>query len=181
MQAIARVNRVFRDKPGGLVVDYLGLAPALKAALATYTQSGGTGRTAIDQQEAVALMLTKYEICCGLFYGFDYSKWIDGAPAEKLSLLPAAQEHILAQHEGKDRLLRTVLELSQAFALAAPHEEAMRIRDDVSFFQAVRAGLAKRSPAESKSEEELDHAVRQIISRAVASDAVVDYLHSRRS
>ena len=174
MQAIARVNRVFRDKPGGLVVDYLGLAPALKAALATYTQSGGTGRTAIDQSEAVALMLAKHEICCGLFHGFDYSKWIHGSPAEKLSLLPAAQEHILAQQDGKDRLLRTVLELSQAFALAIPHDEALRIRDDVSFFQAVRAGLAKRAPAEAKTQEELDRAVRQIISRAVAPEAVMD-------
>ncbi|MGH8502946.1 MAG: type I restriction endonuclease subunit R [Gammaproteobacteria bacterium] len=174
MQAIARVNRVFRDKPGGLVVDYLGLAPALKAALATYTQSGGTGRTAIDQQEAVALMLAKYEICRGLFHGFDYSKWIGGAATEQVSLLPAAQEQILAQQDGKDRLLRTVHELSQAFALAVPHEEAIRIRDDVAFFQAVRAGLAKRAPAEARTQEELDHAVRQIISRAVAPEAVVD-------
>jgi type I restriction enzyme, R subunit len=174
MQAIARVNRVFRDKPGGLVVDYLGLAPALKAALATYTESGGTGRTAIEQDEAVALMLAKYEVCCGLFHGFDYSKWVHGSPAEKLSLLPAAQEHILAQEDGKDRLLRAVHELSQAFALAVPHEDALRIRDDVAFFQAVRAVLSKRAPAEAKTQEELDYAVRQIVSRAVAPEAVVD-------
>src|SRR3989442_540090 len=96
MQAIARVNRVFRDKPGGLVVDYLRLAHELKAALASYTQSGGTGRTALDQDEAVAVMLEKYEVCCGLFHGFDWSKWVTGTPEERLSLLPAAQEHILA-------------------------------------------------------------------------------------
>lgn len=174
MQAIARVNRVFRDKPGGLVVDYLGLAHELKAALATYTESGGRGRTAIDQQEAVAVMLEKYEVCCNLFHGFDWSRWVTGSPEERLSLLPSAQEHILAQEDGKDRLMRAVHELSQAFALAVPHEEALAIRDDVAFFQAVRAGLAKRAPGEAKTEEELDHAIRQIVSRAVASEGVVD-------
>lgn len=126
MQAIARVNRVFRDKPGGLVVDYIGLAPELKAALATYTESGGTGRTALDQEN------------------------------------------------GKDRCIRAVRELSQAFALAVPHEDALRIRDDVAFFQAVQSVLAKRAPAEARPEEELDQAVRQIISRAVAPEGVVD-------
>ncbi|MEW6105270.1 MAG: type I restriction endonuclease subunit R [Bacillota bacterium] len=174
MQAIARVNRVFRDKPGGLVVDYLGLAHELKAALATYTESGGRGRTAIDQQEAVAVMLEKYEVCCNLFHGFDWSRWVTGSPEERLSLLPSAQEHILAQEDGKDRLMRAGHELSQAFALAVPHEEALAIRDDVAFFQAVRAGLAKRAPGEAKTEEELDHAIRQIVSRAVASEGVVD-------
>ncbi|MCL6546931.1 MAG: type I restriction endonuclease subunit R, partial [Bryobacteraceae bacterium] len=174
MQAIARVNRVFRDKPGGLVVDYLGLAHELKQALATYTASGGTGRTAIDQDEAVAVMLEKYEVCCGLFHGFDWSKWTAGSAEERLRLLPAAQEHILAQEDGKDRLLRAVRELSQAFALAVPHAEALRIRDDVAFFQAVGSVLAKRAPGEVKPEEELDHAVRQIVSRAVAPEGVVD-------
>jgi type I restriction enzyme R subunit len=174
MQAIARVNRVFRDKPGGLVVDYLGLAQELKAALATYTESGGTGKTAIDQKEAVAAMLEKYEVCCGLFHGFDHSKWISGTPQQRLSLLPAAQEHVLAQKDGKARLLAAVRDLSLTFALAVPHEEALRIRDDVAFFQAVRAVLAKGSPEGAKTQEELDLAVRQIVSRAVASEGVVD-------
>ena len=174
MQAIARVNRVFKDKPGGLVVDYLGLADELKKALATYTESGGTGKTAIDQAEAVAVMLEKYEICQGLFHGFDWSRWITGKPQERLSVLPAAQEHILAQQDGKPRLLRAVTDLSQAFALAVPHEETFRIRDDVGFFQAVRSVLAKNTPGEQKTDEELDHAIRQIISKAIASDEVVD-------
>jgi len=174
MQAIARVNRVFQDKPGGLVVDYLGLAHELKQALATYTRSGGTGRTAIDQAEAVAAMLEKYEICCGLFHGFDRSKWISGTPAQRVSLLPAAQEHVLAQEDGKDRFLRAVRELSQAFALAVPHEEALKVRDDVGFFQAVGAVIAKRAPGEARTDEELDHAIRQIVSRAVISEGVVD-------
>src|SRR5204863_523976 len=102
-----------------------------------------------DQQEAIAAMLEKYEVCCALFHGFDWSRWLTGAPAERLGLLPPAQEHILAQEEGKDRLLRMVRELSQAFALAVPHEEALRIRDDVAFFQAVRASLVKRAPGEA--------------------------------
>ena len=174
MQAIARVNRVFKDKPGGLVVDYLGLAHELKQALATYTESGGTGLTAINQEEAVKIMLEKYEICCGLFHGFDWSLWVSGTPEKRLGLLPAAQEHILAQEDGKDRLLRAVRDLSQAFALAVPHEQALRIRDDVAFFQAVRAVIAKRAPGQAKTEEELEHAIRQIVSKAVASDEVVD-------
>jgi type I restriction enzyme R subunit len=176
MQAIARVNRVFREKPGGLVVDYLGLAHELKQALATYTESGGTGETAIDQEEAVAVMLEKYEICCGLFHGFDWSKWKGGKPEERLSVLPAAQEHILRPEleKGKDRLMEVVRDLSRAFALAVPHEEALRIRDDVAFFQAVRAVLTKHAPGETKTQEELDLAVRQIVSRAVASEGVMD-------
>jgi type I restriction enzyme R subunit len=174
MQTIARVNRVFRDKPGGLVVDYLGLAYELKQALATYTESGGTGKTAIPQAEAVAVMLEKYEICRGLFHGFDWSRWITGKPQDRLSVLPAAQEHILAQEDGKARLLRAVTELSQAFALAVPHEEALRIRDDVGFFQAVRAVLAKSGTDERKADEELDYAIRQIVSKAMVSDEVVD-------
>ncbi len=174
MQAIARVNRVFKDKPGGLVVDYLGLAHELKRALATYTESGGLGKTTIDQDEAVAVMLEKYEVCRGLFHGFDLSQWVNGTPTERLALLPAAQEHILQQVDGKDRCLDAVRALTQAFALAVPHEEALRIRDDVAFFQAVRASLAKRASGQSRSEEELDLAVRQIISRAVAPEGVID-------
>jgi type I restriction enzyme, R subunit len=174
MQAIARVNRVFKDKPGGLVVDYLGLADELRRALVTYTEAGGTGRTALDQAEAVALMLGKHEVCVALFHGFDWSRWTTGTAAQKLSLLPAAQEHILKQDDGKNRLLRHVAELSQAFALAVPSDEALRIRDDVGFFQAVRAVLSKSAPGDRKSDEDLDHAIRQIISKAVVSDEVVD-------
>ena len=174
MQAIARVNRVFRDKPGGLVVDYLGLAHELRQALATYTESGGRGRTALDQEEAVALMLEKHEICCGLFHGFDRSKWTTGTPQERLSLLPPAQEHILAQEDGKERFLAAVRDLTKAFALAVPHEDALAVRDDVAFFQAVQTVLAKRAPGDARPEEELGHAVRQIISRAVSSEGVLD-------
>jgi type I site-specific restriction-modification system R (restriction) subunit len=174
MQAIARVNRVFRDKPGGLVVDYLGLADELKKALATYTQSGGTGKTAIDQAEAVAVMQERLEVCRGLFHGFVWARWLTGTSADRVSVLPLAQEHILAQEDGKNRLLRAVTELSQAFALAVPHEAAMAIRDEVGFYQAVRAVLAKGVAGTRKTDEELDLAIRQIVSKAVISDEVVD-------
>ncbi|MDZ4800144.1 MAG: type I restriction endonuclease subunit R, partial [Bryobacteraceae bacterium] len=174
MQAIARVNRVFKDKPGGLVVDYLGLADELRQALATYTEAGGTGKTALDQAEAVALMQEKYEVCCGLFHGFDRAHWTTGTPQQRLALLPAAQEHILVQDNGKNRLLGSVTELSQAFALAVPHPDSLAIRDDVGFFQAVRAVLAKSDTGKKKPDEDLDHAIRQIISKAMVSDEVVD-------
>ncbi|MBE2252434.1 MAG: type I restriction endonuclease subunit R [Myxococcus sp.] len=174
MQAIARVNRVFRDKPGGLVVDYLGLADQLKKALHTYTESGGQGETAIDQAEAVGLMLERHEVCVGIFHGFAWTAWTKGKPAERLTLLPAAQEHVLAQDGGKERFLQAVSELSKAFALAVPHDEAIRIRDDVGFFQAVRTAIAKTSVGDRKASGDLDLAIRQIVSNAIASDQVID-------
>jgi type I restriction enzyme R subunit len=184
MQAIARVNRVFKDKPGGLVVDYFGLAHELKQALAVYTESKGTGKPTIDQEEAVAAMLSKYEICRDFFFGFDWRAWRTGSPAEKLALLPAAQEHVLRPtnsekpEEKKQRFMQAVTDLSKAFALAVPHDKAIEIRDDVGFFQAVRAALAKSTPERRRSPEETDAAIRQIISRAVASDKVVDVFAS---
>jgi type I restriction enzyme, R subunit len=174
MQAIARVNRVFRDKPGGLVVDYLGLADELRKALAVYTESGGRGKVEHSQAEAVMAMRREYEVCCGLFHGFDWSAFSRGTAAERVCVLPAAQEHILALKDGKQRLQDAVYSLSRAFALAVPSDEAMGIIDDVAFFQAVRAVLAKGAVGESRPSEDLDHAIRQIVSRAVASDQIID-------
>jgi len=174
MQAIARVNRVFKDKPGGLVVDYLGIADQLKDAVANYTESGGKGKAAIDQEEAVAVMLEKYEVCCGIFHGFDWTSWKTGDPQIRLSVLPAAQEHVLAQDDGKNRLVKAVGELSKAFALAVPHEKALEIRDDVAFFQAVKSVLTKSMGDGRRSPEEIEHAIRQIVSKAVSSDEVID-------
>jgi len=173
MQAIARVNQVFKDKPGGLVVDYLGLADELKQALATYTESGGTGQTAVDQAEAVAVMLEKYEICLGLFHDFDFTSLAQGTAWQRISMIPAGQEFILAQH-AKERFLQAVNDLSRAFALAVPHESALRIRDEVGFFQAVRAALVKHIGDDRKPPELLDHAIRQIVSKALVSDEIVD-------
>jgi type I restriction enzyme R subunit len=174
MQAIARVNRVFRDKPGGLVVDYLGIAHELRRALATYTESGGEGRTTIDQAEAVAVMLEKFEVCRGLLHGFDYSGWFNGVPTERVTLFADAQEHILSQKDGNERFLWAVRELSQAFALSVPNQKAIRIRDHLAFFQTVRSVMAKRAEVDITPEEELDYAIRQIVSRAVAPEDVVD-------
>ncbi|MCI0627791.1 MAG: type I restriction endonuclease subunit R, partial [Acidobacteria bacterium] len=173
MQAIARVNRVFQDKPGGLVVDYLGLADQLRKALADYTESGGKGQPVFDQEEAVAAMLEKYEVCGGMFHGFDYSKFKTGGPKDRTAIVPPAMEHILAQDD-RERFMKAATQLSKAFALAVPHERAIAIRDDVGFFQTVRAGLAKTTTTGVRSEGELDTAVRQIVSRAVASDQVID-------
>lgn len=174
MQAIARVNRVFKDKPGGLVVDYLGLAEQLRQALKIYADSGGKGRTAIDQAEAVSVMLEKYEICLGIFHDFDRSAWASGDHRSRLSLLPAAQEHVLQQEDGKNRLIKAVTALSRAFALAVPHDEAQAIRDDVGFFQAVRSVLRKAVTEDRKRPDELDYAIRQIVSKAISSDEVID-------
>jgi type I restriction enzyme R subunit len=176
MQAIARVNRVFRDKPGGLVVDYLGLADQLKQALADYTNSKGRGQPTHDQAEAVAVMLEKYEICCGILHGFDWSRWVAGKAAERIGLLPSAQEHVLSQEIGKERFMNAVAALSAAFALAVPHAETIRIRDDVAFFQAVRSALVKSTggPGGARPPDDLDAAIRQLVSRAISPGGVID-------
>ena len=175
MQAIARVNRVFGDKQGGLVVDYLGIAEALKQALVNYTASGGHGQVVLDQQEAVAVMQEKYEIVSELFRGLDPSPYLRGKPAEQLAFLNPAMDFVLSKERGKERCLQHVTELSKAFALAVPHPAALAIRDEVGFFQAVRAGLVKTTPhPDGQTAADLDQAVRQIIARAVAPQGVVD-------
>jgi type I restriction enzyme R subunit len=173
MQAIARVNRVFRDKRGGLVVDYLGIAQELKKALSTYTEGGGEGDLTRPQHEAVELMLRRHQECCALFEGFDWSGWAAAKASDKLGMLPWAQEHILAQPQGKENLSRSVAELTHAFALAVPDDEAIRIRDDVGFFQAVKAVLAK-SPTQQVGRVDAELAIRQIVSNAIVSEDVVD-------
>ena len=178
MQAIARVNRVFRDKPAGLVVDYLGLAHDLKQALITYTDSGGKGEVTLNKEDAVRALKEKYEICCDLFHDFDHKNQRTLSQAEKLDLLPAAMEHVLAQEDGKNRCVDAVRGLRKAYALAVPHEYTDRICDDVAFFQAVQIALSKRAASEGKTDEELDHAMRQIVSQAVVSGGIVDIFSS---
>jgi len=173
MQAIARVNRVFKDKPGGLVVDYLGIADELKKALAEYSEKDKK-ETGIPQEEAIALMLEKYEIVSALFHGFNYRDFFTATPREKMAIIPSAIEHILRQEDGKERLLRYVTELSKAFALAVPSDEALRIRDDVGFFQTIRSSIAKTAIITGKPQEELDSAIKQIVSKAIVSDKVID-------
>ena len=173
MQAIARVNRVFRDKPGGLVVDYLGLADQLKRALAIYTESGGQGNPTFDSAQAVAVMLEKHGIACDMMHGFNRDKWTTGKPAERLGLIPAGQEHILEQDDGKRRWVQVVTELSRAFALCAASDEATQIRDDVSFFQAIQAALSKQNTNQRKTPEQIDAAIRQLVSRAITTEGQV--------
>ena len=174
MQAIARVNRVFGEKPGGLIVDYIGIGYHLKRALADYTDSGGKGEPSIDKAEAIALMMEKHEICCELFHGLDWSSWGDGNTEERLRLLPAAQEHILGLEDGKTRLLNEVSALSKAFSLVVPHDRAIEIRDDVAFFQAVGGVLAKLTAREETQSEAADLAIKQLVSKAVLPEGVVD-------
>jgi type I restriction enzyme, R subunit len=183
MQAIARVNRVFRDKPGGLVVDYLGLADQLKKALSHYT-GGDRGEIGIDKAEAVAKMLEKHEVIVCMLHGFDYSAIFSDNPAARIGVISATMNHIHERdhQEGKTdqsdslagRFINEVSLLSKAFALAVPADEALRIRDEVGFFQAVRAGLVKYSGIGAKSPEDLDLAIRQLVSKAIATDRVID-------
>jgi type I restriction enzyme R subunit len=173
MQAIARVNRVFKDKPGGLVVDYLGIADQLKAALNDYTQ-GDREETGIPTEVALEIMHEKYEVVKAMYHSFDYSKFFNGTPTERLSVIPAAMNHILELEDGKQRYIKAVTELSKAFALVSSLDEAIAIRDEVSFFQAIKAAMVKHTTTGGKSPEDLDAAVRQIVSKAVASEQVVD-------
>jgi type I restriction enzyme R subunit len=175
MQAIARVNRVFKDKPGGLVVDYIGIASDLKKALATYTESGGKGAPTLDQAEAVAAMLEKYEIVVQMFNGFDYKRYFKADTRDKMTIILEAQEFILSLEDGKNRYTRQVSHLSKAFALSVPHLDALRIKDDLGFFQAVKARLTKFEPTGSgKSDDEVETAIRQIVDRAVVAEGVID-------
>jgi type I restriction enzyme R subunit len=167
MQAIARVNRVFRDKPGGLVVDYLGLADQLKQALATYTESGGRGSTSESTDQAVEVLEERCEVARAILHGFDWSAWSSGAGSVRLAMLPGALQHVLAQEDGAKRFLTVATEVSRAFALCATRPEAIALRDEVGFFQAVAAGLRKTVSTE-RDEVDLDHALRQLVSSAIA-------------
>ncbi len=175
MQAIARVNRVYKDKPGGLVVDYIGIASDLKKALATYTKSGGKGDPTLDLEDAVAVMLEKFEIVSQMFTEFDFERYFGADTREKLTIILESQEHILGLEDGKNRFTKEVGLLSKAFALSVPHLRAMEIKDEVGFFQAIKARLTKFEPTgNGKSDAEIETAIRQIVDKAVVSDGVID-------
>jgi len=175
MQAIARVNRVYKDKPGGLVVDYLGIASDLKKALSFYSDSGGKGDPAITQEKAVQMMLEKLEVVSQMFHGFAYEDYFGADTGSKLSLILAAEEHILGLENGRKRYINEVTSLSQAFAIAIPHEQAMDVKDEVAFFQAVKARLAKfDSTGTGKTDEDIETAIRQVIDKALVSEQVID-------
>ena len=173
MQAIARVNRVFKDKPGGLVVDYLGIGESLKRALAQYSGTD-TKDAGVPQEEAVALMKEKYEIVLGLFHPFDYRKFFTVGPGDQLNVIKEASEHILAMDEGKKRYIQAVDSLSKAFALSMPHPDAKAVTEEVALFQAIRAALVKHTITTGPDPEEIESAIRQIVSKAITTDRVID-------
>ncbi len=197
MQAIARVNRVFKDKPGGLIVDYLGIASDLKKALSFYSDSGGKGDPTEKIEQAVEVMLEKLEVVQQMFneesesqkaiqveepdsyykgqYKFNYNRFFTGTPSERLSIILQAEEHIMGLHDGKNRFIHEVTLLSQAFALSMPHEKAMEIKDEVAFFQAVKARLVKFEGAgKGKPYSEIETAIKQVVNEAISSDQVID-------
>lgn len=176
MQAIARVNRVYKEKEGGLIVDYIGIASELKDALAVYSASGGKGQPTLDIEQAVNVMKEKYEIVQNLLWGFDYKRYFKVGVNEKLTILLETQEFILGKGEkGKEEFIKYVAELSKAFALVVPNPQAMMIKEEVAFFQAVKARLAKYDGTkEGETEKDIDTAIRQIIDKAVVSEGVID-------
>lgn len=190
MQAIARVNRIYKDKPGGLIVDYIGFAADLQKALAVYTESGGKGDPTLTQEKAIAIMLEKYEVVKQMLHGFDYHRYFAADTRGKLIVILEAQEHVLALDKerenvgvsgkeqktpsAKERFIREVIALSQSFALAVPSEAAMEIRDEVGFFQAIKARLVKFEPEGTPGTENIGTAIRQIIDQALVAEGVVD-------
>ena len=197
MQAIARVNRVFKDKPGGLIVDYLGIATDLKKALSFYSDAGGKGEPTLDLDKAIALMNEKFEVVQQFFneeaktqndivaeepeayyansFKFNYKRFFNVEAKEKMSIILQSEEHILGLQDGKTRFIREVTLLSQAFALSIPHERAMEIKDDIAFFQAVKARLVKfEGTGTGKSDIEIETAIKQIVDEALSSDKVID-------
>lgn len=174
MQAIARVNRVFKGKEGGLIVDYIGIGEDLKNALSEYTESDQK-QTGIPQQVAVDKMLEKYEVVKEFYAGFNFKRFFEVPKEQKMPLMIEAMQHILAQEKGKERYLEQSGLLIKAFALAIPHKDAIAIRDDVGFFQAVRAAIVKTTESKTQKElQDMDLAIKQIISKAVISDRVID-------
>jgi len=175
MQAIARVNRVYKDKPGGLIVDYLGIAADLKKALAFYSDAGGKGDPTILQEQAVELMLEKLEVVSNMYYGFNYEEYFEADTSKKLSIILAAEEHILGLEDGKKRYINEVTALSKAFAIAVPHEQAMDAKDEIAFFQAVKARLVKFDSTDTgRTDEEIETTIRQVIDKALVTEPVVD-------
>lgn len=178
MQAIARVNRVYGDKPGGLIVDYLGIAADLKKALSFYSEAEGKGDPTLMQEQAVKVLHTKLETIAAMYHGFPYKKYFAADTAQKLSLILAAEDHILGLDDGKKRYIDEVAALSSAFVLAVPHEEALAVKDEVAFFQAVKARLAKFTGTDTggggRSPEDIELTIRQVIDKALVSEEIID-------
>jgi type I restriction enzyme R subunit len=176
VQAIARVNRVFKTKAGGLVVDYFGIADELKRALATYIDSGGTGEPVLDERAAVAVLQRDYEIVRAMFHKLPYQAYLEGDTPQKMTGLNKGADHILGLEDGKSRYLRSCASLAKAFSLASTSDYARGIADEVAFFKGVRATIVKVSPTGGQSLEEIDLALQQLVSEAIGSGGIVDVL-----
>jgi type I restriction enzyme R subunit len=174
MQAIARVNRIFKDKPGGLIVDYIGIATNLKKALGFYAESGGKGIPAETHQKAVEIMLEKLEVVRDILHGFDYSAFFSSAVRDKLSIILQAEDFILGLEDGKNRFVREITLLGQAYALAKPDPATFEHAEEIAFFQAIKARLTKFEPSETSRDENYDSVIRNIVNSAITSDQVVD-------
>lgn len=176
MQAIARVNRVYKDIKGGLIVDYIGIARDLKKALAVYTESGGSGVPALDISDAAEKMEEKFEIVEQMFSGFRYKNYFSADAKQKMQMIMEAQEYILSLPEGKKRFVEHMETLMRSYALVAPRPEAMAIKEALAFFQAVKVRLNKFESASGKGRgaEEIETAIRQIVDRALATEGVID-------
>lgn len=174
MQAIARVNRVYKDKPGGLIVDYIGIGQDLRNAMGVYIASGGEGEAVLDIADIIASMKTKFEIVEQMFHGFDYQKYFKVDGGERLTILLGATNFILRDEKLKDRFLGEITALSKLFAMSVPSVESEQIRDEIAFFQAVKARINKFTPSGGKTDQQVETAIRQIVDKALASDGVVD-------
>lgn len=174
MQAIARVNRVYKDKPGGLIVDYIGIGQDLRNAMSVYTESGGQWEAVLDIAEVIAGMKTKFEIVAQMFHGFDYRAYFTAETGEKLKVLLGAQNFILRSEELQNRFLAETMALSKLFVMAVPSESAEKIKDHVAFFQAIKSRISKFSPSGGKSDAEVNTAIRQILDEALSSGGVID-------
>jgi type I restriction enzyme R subunit len=174
MQAIARVNRVYKDKPGGLIVDYIGIGQDLRSAMRDYTESGGQGDVAPELSEIISAMNAKFEVVRQMFHGFDYQAWFDAETGEKLKTLLAAQNFILKDEKMKDRFLTAVTALSKLYVMAVPSFESEQIKDEVAFFQAIKSRINKFTPSGGKTDFQVNTAIRQIVDDALSSDGVVD-------
>jgi type I restriction enzyme R subunit len=174
MQAIARVNRVYKDKPGGLIVDYIGIGQDLRDAMKVYTESGGTGSAYEDIEQVIDGMKSKFEVVHQMFHGFDYSQYFEANTGDKLKIILGAQNFILKNKRLEERFYSEVDKLSKLFAMAVPHQEAELIKDRVAFFQAIRARLRKFTPNGGKTDSMVNSAIKQIVDEALSSDGVID-------
>jgi len=178
MQAIARVNRVYKDKPGGLIVDYIGIGQDLRSAMKDYTASGGKGSVAPDLSEIISAMNAKFEVVKQMFFNFDYGRYFAAPTGEKLQILLAAQNFILTDENRKERFVSAVTALSKLYVMAVPSYEAEAIKDQIAFFQAIKSRINKflqsGGAGSGKTDIQVDTAIRQIVDDALASDGVVD-------